>query len=445
MLKFDNNFIFGVSTSSYQIEGAWNEDGRTPSIWDDFCHKEGNVENGDTGDIACDHYHKYEEDVELLKELGISSYRFSVAWPRIFPKKGEYNEKGMKFYVNLINKLKEANIEPAITLYHWDMPMWAHEEGGWTNRESVDWFLEYAKKCFEILGDKVKIWITHNEPFCASFLGYHIGIHAPGIKDLEKAVIASHHMLLSHGKAVKLFKEMKMNGDIGITINLEHIEPYTSSFNDLIASSNFDGYLNRWFLDPLFKGIYPLDIVKLYRNEIRDFSFVRDGDLEIISNDMDFLGINYYTSKVVKYNLYNELLQFEEVEQDRRKTDMNWAITPEKFKDLVYRIRDEYTNLPIYITENGAAYNDELTSDNKVHDNKRLEYINDHLEVVSELNQEGMNINGYYLWSFMDNFEWSFGYSRRLGIVYIDYNTLKRIKKDSFYWYQNLINQVNLP
>lgn len=438
MNKFSKKFIFGTATSSYQIEGAHNTDGRTDSIWDVFSRTPGKVQNGDTGDIACDHYNRYKEDVQLLKELGVDSYRFSIAWPRIFPEKGKYNSKGMDFYKRLIKTLKESKIKPAVTLYHWDLPMWAENEGGWTNRECVDWFLEYAEKCFDELGNEVDIWITHNEPFCSGFLGHFTGEHAPGIKSLDKSLKAIHHILLSHGKVVKIFREKGLNGQIGITLNLSPVYPNNDTINDKIASNICDGFFNRWFLDPIFKATYPMDMINLFSHQVKDFSFIKEGDLDIISIKNDFLGINYYSSNVVEYSTDEDLF-FKFVEQNVKKTDMNWAITPLKLKDLIHRIRKEYTDIPIYVTENGAAFKDEVDKDGKIYDIDRIEYIKEHLKVISQLNYEGMNIAGYYLWSFMDNFEWAYGYSKRFGIVYIDYKSLKRIKKESFHEYSRII------
>jgi beta-glucosidase len=435
---FSKEFVFGTATSSYQIEGAHDVDGRTDSIWDVFSRTPGKVHNGDTGDIACDHYNRYKEDIELLKELGVESYRFSIAWPRIFPEKGKYNNKGMDFYKRLIKSLKEANIKPSVTLYHWDLPMWAENEGGWRNRESVDWFCEYAERCFDELGDEVEFWITHNEPFCAGFLGHYTGEHAPGMKNLEESLKAIHHILLSHGEAVRIFREKGLKGQIGITLNLSPAYPKKDNINDRIAANNCDGFFNRWFLEPVFKGRYPMDMINIFSRLVKDFSFIKEGDLDIISIKNDFLGINYYSSNVVEYSAEEDLL-FKMVDQDVKKTDMNWAITPLKFKDLIHGIRKEYTDIPIFVTENGAAFKDEVDKDGKVYDIDRIEYIKDHLKVVSELNSEGMNIAGYYLWSFMDNFEWAYGYSKRFGIVYVDYSSLNRIKKESFYEYSRII------
>lgn len=437
-MKFRDSFIFGTATSAYQIEGAWDKDNKSPSIWDTFCDLEGKIEDKSNGKIACDHYHNYKEDIKLLKELGIDSYRFSISWSRIVPQKGQFNEAGINFYKSLINTLKENSIKPVITLYHWDLPLWAHNEGGWNNRECVNWFYDYAKKCFEVFASDVDCWITHNEPHCAGFLGYYYGIHAPGITDLSQALRAIHHILLSHGKVVQLFREMKLNGEIGIVLNLSHIDAKTNSFSDWIAKNNIDGLNNRWFLDSIFKGKYPVDMVNLFSQNVKDFSFIQSGDMEIISIKNDFLGINYYTSDIVSYDKNNYML-FHKEEPQFNTTASGWAITPEKLYTLIRRIRDEYTKIPIMITENGIALDDNLTEDKQIHDQLRIDYIKDHLSIIQSLNLEDMNITAYYLWSFMDNFEWSNGYTKRFGIVYIDYETKERIKKDSFYYYSNVI------
>ncbi|WP_349409243.1 GH1 family beta-glucosidase [Pseudalkalibacillus sp. SCS-8] len=437
-MKFDKTFTFGTATSSYQIEGAHNEGGRTPSIWDVFCDEPGKVHEQHNGNVACDHYNRYEEDIQIIKKLGVDSYRFSIAWPRIFPAKGEYNPEGMAFYKTLARRLKEEGIKPAVTLYHWDLPMWAHEEGGWVNRDSVDWFLEYAETCFRELDGLVDSWITHNEPWCAGFLGYHQGVHAPGHTNLDEAVRAVHHMLLSHGRAVNMLKQdFNSKTPIGITLNLAPIYPKTDSVNDQLAANNADGYSNRWFLDPVFKGSYPVDMMNLFSKYVHSYDFIQKGDLEIISTECDFFGINYYSRGIVEFSAANDFLT-KGAHSDYEKTGMGWDIAPDEFKDLIRRLRNEYTNLPIFITENGAAYDDQLV-EGKVHDEKRTEYIEKHLQAVYELNEEGMNIQGYFLWSLLDNFEWSFGYDKRFGIIYVNYETQERIWKDSALWYADVV------
>lgn len=439
-MKFAPNFVFGTATSSYQIEGAHNEGGRTPSIWDAFCDEDGKVFEKHNGDIACDHYHRYEEDIQHIKRLGVDTYRFSIAWPRIFPQKGVYNPEGMAFYKKLATRLRAEGIKPAVTLYHWDLPLWAHEEGGWVNRASVDWFLDFARACFTELDGIVDSWITHNEPWCAGFLSYHLGQHAPGHTDMNEAVRAVHHLLLSHGKAVELLKgEFKSVTPIGITLNLAPKYAKTDSVNDQLAMNNADGYANRWFLDPVFKGQYPVDMMNLFSKYVHSYAFIEEGDMETISVPCDFFGINFYSRNLVEFSAANDFLQ-KDAYSDYDKTGMGWDIAPSEFKDLIRRLRAEYTDLPIYITENGAAFDDELVN-GRVADQNRIDYVAQHLQAVSDLNEEGMNIQGYYLWSLLDNFEWSFGYDKRFGILYVDFETQERIWKDSAHWYAGVIEQ----
>lgn len=437
--EFKENFVFGTATSSYQIEGAAAEDGRSPSIWDVFCKTPGKVYGGHNGDIACDHYHRYKEDVELMAGIGINAYRFSVSWPRIFPEKGKYNKKGMEFYKRLVNELCDKDIMPTVTLYHWDLPIWAYEMGGWLKRDSVKWFEEYAVKVFEELNDSVKLWITHNEPYCSSIYSYYEGVHAPGHKNSREALIVAHHILLSHGTAVEAFRKFNFkNSKIGITLNLTPSYPATGSKEDIEAASRSDGHSIRWFLDPIFKSCYPEDMKKVYKEFIGDFDFIRDGDLQKISIINDFLGVNYYSRDLIEFSKDSEL-NIRKTHGNFERTEMDWEIVPESLYDLIIRLRKEYTRIPIYITENGAAFNDRITKDGKVHDNRRIDYLRKHFKKVVELNQKGADIRGYFIWSLMDNFEWQHGYSKRFGIVYVDYETQERILKDSALWYRDLI------
>ncbi|PYZ96397.1 beta-glucosidase [Alteribacter lacisalsi] len=439
MSKFPKEFVFGTATSSYQIEGAHDQGGRTPSIWDTFSKTPGKVWNGDHGDMACDHYNRYKEDVQLIKELGVESYRFSIAWPRIFPEQGVYNEEGMNFYRSLIEELKTAGIKPVVTLYHWDLPMWAYNQGGWVNRESVNWFLEFAEVCFRELDEHVDSWITHNEPWCASFLSYHLGHHAPGHRNIEEGLKAAHHILLSHGKAVQMLKtQFKSSTPVGITLNLTPVYGKTQSANDMLAVNNADGYTNRWFLDPIFKGAYPYDMMNVFSNYVHDFSFIQDGDVATIAVKCDFFGINYYNRSFVEY-AGSEKFLFVDAHSDYEKTGMGWDVSPQEFKELIYRLRVDYTDLPIIITENGAAYDDVLEADGSVHDKERTAFMEKHIKAVAELEEEGMNIAGYYLWSLLDNFEWAFGYDKRFGIFYVDFDTQKRYWKDSAKRYRDIV------
>jgi len=437
--NFKEDFIFGAATSSYQIEGAVAEDGRGPSIWDIFCKIPGKVYGGYTGDIACDHYHRYKEDVGIMKEIGTDAYRFSISWPRIFPEKGKYNPKGMEFYEKLVNELNEKGIKPTVTLYHWDLPVWAYKMGGWLNRDSVKWFEEYAVKVFEELNDSVLLWITHNEPLCASIYSYYDGVHAPGHKNLREALIVAHHILLSHGAAVEEFRKFNFkDSEIGTALNLVPSYPASSSKEDIEAASRSDGYSIRWFLDPVFKASYPEDMKKVYKEFIGDFDFIKDGDLQKISIKNDFLGVNYYSRELIEFS-QDSVLKFRKIHGNFERTEMDWEIVPEALYDLIMRLREGYIQVPIYITENGAAFDDRVSKDGKVHDNKRIDYLRRHLKKVAELNQKGADIRGYFIWSLMDNFEWQHGYSKRFGIIYINYETRERILKDSALWYRDLI------
>lgn len=437
-MNFNKEFIFGVATSAYQIEGGWNKGGRTPSIWDEFCRTSGKVHNNDNGDVACDHYNLYREDIKLMKELGVDSYRFSIAWPRIFPQKGIYNEEGMNFYKDILKELKENGIKAAVTLYHWDLPMWAQELGGWANRESIDWFLEYSKKCFKELDNEVYIWITHNEPWCISFLSNIIGEQAPGKNDITEALKVAHHVLLSHGEVVRLYRKIEGKHPIGLNLNLSPVYSKTDRYEDLLAANNYDVFFNRYFLDPVFKGRYPFELANLFHDKIEAFDFIKRGDFEIISEKCDFLSVNYYTRAFVEFDSNSPML-FKAAAPEYSVTAMGWEVYPRGLYDLIKRIRHDYTDLPIYIAENGCAYEDIVTQEGHIHDDDRIEYFKKHLQKVAELNNDGYNIAGYYAWSLMDNFEWANGYSKRFGLIYVDFESLKRIPKDSFDYYRSII------
>jgi len=440
-IKTKENFIFGVATSSYQIEGAAAEDGKSPSIWDVFCKTPGKIYEGHNGDIACDHYHRYKEDIKLMSDIGVNAYRFSISWPRIFPENGKYNPKGMEFYKKLVNELNSKGIKPTATLYHWDLPLWAYEMGGWLNRDSVKWFKEYALKVFEELNDSVKLWITHNEPLCSSIYSYYEGVHAPGHKNLREALTVAHHILLSHGTVVEDFRKFNFrDSKIGIALNLTPSYPASNSKEDIEAASISDGYSIRWFLDPVFRASYPEDMKEVYGEFVGEFDFIKDGDLEKISIKNDFLGVNYYSRDLIEFSQDSEF-NFRKTYGNFERTTMDWEIVPEALYKLILRIRKEYTRMPIYITENGAAFNDEVSKDGKVHDDKRIDYLRKHLKKIVKLNEQGADIRGYFAWSLMDNLEWQNGYSKRFGIVFIDYQTQERILKDSAIWYKDLIKK----
>ncbi|TDO84627.1 broad-specificity cellobiase [Halanaerobium saccharolyticum] len=430
---FPKDFEWGAATASYQIEGAYNEDGKGESIWDRFTHQKGNIVNNNTGDVACDHYHRYKEDVKLMQEIGLDTYRFSISWPRILPDgKGEINQKGIDFYKRLVDELLKAGIEPAATLYHWDLPQKLQDKGGWEDRDTAKYFNEYAQIMYKELGGLIPRWITHNEPMVVSMVGNLWGEHAPGFKDHQKALQVAHNVLLSHGMAVKSFRESGIEGEIGITLNLNHVYTNSESREDQIAKDYCDAFNNRWFLDPVFNGKYPEKLMSFYQNEFDNPFKIEAGDFDIISREIDFLGINYYSRALVEYD-ESEFLNFKTIKPEVSDyTAMDWEVYPQGLTDLLKRLDQEYTKKPIFITENGAAYDDQIAEDGRVHDQKRVDYLEKHFQAAHQAIEEGVNLAGYYVWSLMDNFEWAFGYDKRFGIIYIDYeNNQKRILKDS--------------
>ena len=442
---FPEDFEWGAATASYQIEGAYDEDGKGESIWDRFTHQKGNIVNNDTGDVACDHYHRYQEDVELMRELGLDTYRFSISWPRILPAgRGKINQKGIDFYKRLVNELLKAGIKPNATLYHWDLPQKLQDIGGWENRDTVKYFNEYARLMYKELGDMVPRWLTHNEPFVVSIVGNLFGEHAPGYTDQKKSVQVAHNVLLSHGMAVKSFRESGIEGEVGITLDLNHVYAKTDSKEDQIAKDYCDAFNNRWFLDPIFKGKYPEKLMALYQEQFGGIDMEAE-DMEIISREIDFFGINYYSRALVEYD-ENEFLNHKTIKpEDSDYTAMNWEIYPQGLTDLLKRLDQEYTKKPLFITENGAAYDDKVAEDGNVHDQKRAEYFEKHFQAAHKAIEEGVNLAGYYVWSLMDNFEWAFGYDKRFGIIYIDYeNNQQRILKDSAKFLKEVIAENGL-
>ncbi|QWU17709.1 beta-glucosidase [Paenibacillus sophorae] len=437
-VQFPQDFVWGAATAAYQIEGAYNEDGRGMSIWDTFSRIPGKVENMDNGDVACDSYHLYLEDIALMKELGITSYRFSIAWPRIFPEgTGEVNAKGLEFYHAFVDALLGHGIEPVCTLYHWDLPQSLQDSGGWENRDTVGAFAAYAETLFRSLGGKIKKWLTINEPWCVSFLSNYQGIHAPGNKDLQTAVTVAHHLLLAHGSAVRKFRELELPGEIGYAPNVTWMEPYSSRKKDVEACKRENGCYVEWFMDPVFKGEYPSFLVKWFREKGAEVPILK-GDMELIHEKIDILGINYYSGSLAKYEESAGLTACEPVEMGDDRTDIGWPIYPEGFYKVLSYINNRYGDIPIYITENGACYND--GPDNGiVADPKRVGYLHKHLLQLHRCISNGIPVKGYFAWSLLDNFEWAYGYSMRFGLVHVDYDTLARTPKDSFYWYQDVI------
>ncbi|MDX3592960.1 GH1 family beta-glucosidase [Streptomyces sp. ID03-2B] len=441
------DFRWGVATSSYQIEGAAAEDGRTPSIWDTFCRVPGAVEGGEHGDVACDHYHRMPEDVELIAGLGVDTYRFSLAWPRIQPGgRGPANEKGLDFYKRLVDELQGRGVTPWITLYHWDLPQELEDAGGWPARDTALRFAEYAALAHEALGDRVEHWTTLNEPWCSAMLGYAYGLHAPGRRDLGDAMAAVHHLLLGHGLAAGALRDAA-GGDpleLGITLNLGTATPETDSEADREACRRADGMGTRLYLDPLVHGRYPEDIVADLAAQHIELP-VRDGDLAAIAAPLDVLGVNFYRG--MQFSGVTEdgspldaegLPVVRAVDRDLPRTAMDWEITPTELTDLLLRLQRDYA-LPTVITENGAAFDDAVAADGSVPDADRTAYLADHIAAVVAARDRGADVRGYFAWSLMDNFEWAYGYDKRFGIVRVDYDTQLRTLKDSAKWYRDTI------
>lgn len=442
-VQFPKDFKWGTATAAYQIEGAFDEDGRQASIWDTFAKTPGKVLNGDTGDVACDSYHRIDEDVKLLKELGISVYRFSIAWPRIIPQgRGEINAQGLAYYEELIDKLIANDIEPFVTLYHWDLPQTLQDEGGWENRATIDAFVQYAEAVFHKFNGKVKRWITLNEPWCISILSNYIGAHAPGKQDLQAALDVAHHILVAHGKTVKRFRELGIQGEIGYAPNTEWRTPYSTSPEDVMAAQLRNGSFNEWFLSPVLKGEYPELLVNWYANKGFNVK-VEAGDMEIISQPIDFLGINYYTGSLIRHAEGNDLYDSEEISSSFSKTDFDWNIYADGFYNVLTWITGTYGQIPIYITENGACYEADVV-DGKVNDAARISFLRDHIMALHRAIQSGVPVKGYMVWSLMDNFEWAFGYSKPFGLVHINFETLERTPKESYYWYKQLVQSNDL-
>lgn len=438
-MPFPSTFLWGAATSSYQIEGAVREDGRGESVWDRFCHTlPPKIAHGDTGDIACDHYHRFREDVALMRDLGLQAYRFSVAWPRILPEgTGKVNAAGVSFYDRLVDELLKAGIKPFVTLYHWDLPQVLQDRGGWLNPASVDWFAEYTDVISCQLGDRVHGWITHNEPWIVAFVGHFYGGHPPGLADLTAACQAAHHLLLAHGAAVPVLRSNAPRAQVGIALNLNPVYPASDRPEDREAVRRQDGFLNRWFLDPLFKGAYPDDMIALLQEWLPriDLTAVRSA-----AAPLDFLGVNYYTRNVVE-NAEAELpLRLRHVPQPGADTTaMGWEIYPQGLTDLLLRLKQDYAPAAIYLTENGAAFDDPPPRNSVVEDPQRVAYLQAHLAAAERALIAGVPLKGYFVWSLLDNFEWTHGYEKRFGIVHVDSRTGERIPKRSAHYYRQTI------
>ena len=458
---FPSNFLFGAATAAYQIEGAAHEDGRTDSIWDVFCRVPGAVVGADNGDVACDHYHRYEGDVELMADLGLQTYRFSTAWGRVRPDGGAVNQAGLDFYSRLVDQLLEKNIKPWLTLYHWDLPQTLEDAGGWTNRDTSYRFLDYALSVHDALGDRVTDWTTLNEPWCASFLSYIGGEHAPGRQNPADGLAAAHHLLLGHGLVIQELRQRDPELTLGITLNLTVADPVDATdAGDRDAARRIDGQFNRFFLDPIFRGSYPVDVLE----DVAQYGFesvVQPGDLEVISTPFDALGVNYYHGEAVSgHPTTTEMSTAAPSVRPKRSpfpaaegvhwklreelpvTAMGWEVQPEGLTRLLKRVHEEYTGpagVSIAVTENGAAYNDVVSDDGAVHDSERVNFLEVHLDAILDAIDEGVPVSGYFYWSLLDNFEWAWGYDKRFGIVRVDYATQERTLKDSAIAYRRII------
>lgn len=441
MLNFPKDFLWGTSTSAFQIEGAVHEDGRGESIWDRFAHTPGKVLNNDNADFACDHYHRYVDDVKLMKDLGYTAYRFSIAWPRIFPAgRGAVNQKGLDFYSRLVDSLLENNITPNATLYHWDLP--TALDGGWESRDTAEAFAAYTDVITRHLGDRVKTWCTLNEPWCASILSYWLGQHAPGLTDPILGLKTAHNMLLAHGLAIPIIRANCPDSEAGITLNLMPTEPLTDSPADYEAYRFQDGYFNRWFLDPVFGRQYPADMVRDYVKmgwlTSPEPDYIQPNDLRTIAAPLDFLGINYYERGVVRAIPGKEMqpgaLTFWKASPEQM-TDMNWEVYPDGLFSILTSVYYNYRPRKIYVAENGACYHDAPDANGKINDQRRINYIDGHLRAVHRAVQAGVPMAGYFVWSLMDNFEWSNGFSKPFGLVQTDYVTQERTPRASAYWY----------
>jgi len=448
---FPRDFKWGTATSSYQIEGAPTAGGKGPSVWDSFSHIEGKIKNGDTGDTACDHYHLWRDDIGLLKKLGANAYRFSISWPRIFPtgKENEPNQIGLDFYSRLVDTLLENQITPFITLNHWDIPQGLEDIGGWPERDIVHEFVKYSYHVSKHLGDRVRNWITHNEPWCVSYLGYIEGHKPPGlINKWSKSLATAHHLLLSHGMAIPEIRNNSKQSEIGITLNLNTAIPASGSTYDEDACRFFDGQFNRLYLNPLYNNEYPDDVFEYLKTKSliseSDLNFIKQGDLNIISTKTDFLGVNYYSRAVIRNEEIDENNNLPRNVDMGPKTDFGWEIYPPGIYDLLMRLKNEYKVQNIYITENGCSYGDGPNSEGKINDKRRIEYYRSHLTELKRAIEDGAPCNGYFAWSLMDNFEWAQGFSQRFGLIWVDFETLERIPKESYYWYKKFISTNGL-
>lgn len=430
LLKKD--FLYGVATASFQIEGGI--DSRLPCIWDTFCDTPGKIVDSSDGKIACDHINRWREDIELMEEIGVDAYRFSVSWPRVMNQDGTLNSEGVAFYIDLLDVLNEKQIKPFVTLYHWDLPQYLEDKGGWLNRDTAYQFAEYAELISQAFGNRVHSYATFNEPYCSAYLGYEVGIHAPGKASKEFGRKAAHHILLAHGLGMQALNRNSPDSLNGIVLNFTPCYSATENADDVAATDLADQYINQWYVKPLFDKSYPDILSKLPDSQKPE---IHEGDMDIISQPIDFLGINFYTR--LTYSAPVEVGEFyTEHAHLEPQTDIGWEVYPKAFSDLLVRLNQLYSLPPIYITENGAAIADDIV-DGEVHDTQRIDYYNGHLNALNDAIELGVVVSGYFAWSFIDNFEWAEGYLKRFGLVYVDYTTQQRTLKHSALAYKNLL------
>jgi beta-glucosidase len=444
---FPDGFLWGVATSAYQIEGATAEGGRGESVWDRFARKPGAIADGSDGSVACDHFHRWREDLALLRDLGVRAYRFSVAWPRVLPLgRGAVSQRGLDFYDALVDALLEAGIRPFVTLHHWDLPQRLQDDGGWTSRRTVDAFVDFAEAVSMRLGDRVRDWTTHNEPWCVATLGHERGVHAPGLRDPAAALLASHHLLLSHGRAVPILRRNSRGARVGIVLNLVPGQPASASEADRDATRRHDGTFNRWYLDPLYRGRYPADVVEDLARAGRlpggRMPWVEPGDLAAISAPTDFLGVNYYSRAIVRSDAVPEAENAPRTLREpslAERTASGWEIHPQGLHDVLVRVHREYAPPAIHVTECGAAFDDVRGPGPRVDDARRRDFLAAHLRAAWRALADGVPLRGFFVWTLVDNFEWEHGYGRRFGVVWLDRATQQRLMKDSALWYRGVI------
>lgn len=439
-MDFPPDFLFGTASAAYQIEGAVSEDGRGPSIWDAFARRPGATVHGDAADIACDHYHRVESDLDLLQQLGVDAYRFSVAWSRVLPDGRRVEPRGLDFYDRMLDGVLARGIVPMVTLYHWDLPQALEDEGGWPERETAHRLAEFAAVVGNRLGDRVAHWVTINEPWCAAFLGHLYGVHAPGVRDLRSSLAAAHHLLLGHGLATRALHELGATS-VGPTLNLSDVHAASDEARDLSAAARVDGHENRWFLDPIRRGLYPDDMLDWYSART-SLDWLAPGDLDVISTPIDFLGVNVYERHVVAHDAEAPFHQARKLPVPQPRTAGDCAVSPESLTSTLIRVHREYGAPPVFVTENGAAYHDYVDPEGRVNDLERVDYLRAYLEALEGAIDEGVDVRGYFAWSFMDVFEWALGYSIRFGLIYNDYATQHRTLKSSAMFYRDMIRGV---